>query len=90
MWRELLAATVRLQGAFTIAVFAPPEAPGYWDLARDHYGSHTPMLPYRTTSQVIRAVTEGQAAIGVLPMPEEAEPDPRLILFKSARISAAD
>lgn len=76
MWRELLAATTRQQGTFTIAVFAPPEAPGFWDIARDHYGSHTPMLAYRSTGQVIRAVTEGQAAIGVLPAPEEEEPDP--------------
>ncbi|HKS90133.1 MAG TPA: chorismate mutase [Stellaceae bacterium] len=76
MWRELLAATVRLQGAFTVAVYAPPEAPGVWDMARDHYGSHTPMLAYRSPGQVIHAVTEAQAAIGVLPMPEESEPDP--------------
>jgi chorismate mutase/prephenate dehydratase len=76
MWRELLAATTRLQGAFTIAIYAPPEAQGFWDVARDHYGSHTPMLAFRSTAQVIRAVTEGQAAIGVLPMPQEEEPDP--------------
>jgi chorismate mutase / prephenate dehydratase len=76
MWRELLAATTRLQGAFTIAVYAPPDAPGFWDIARDHYGSHTPMLAFRSTAQVIRAVTEGQAAIGVLPMPQEEETDP--------------
>jgi chorismate mutase/prephenate dehydratase len=76
MWRELLAATVRLQGALTIATYAPPEAQGLWDIARDHYGSHTPMLAYRSTAQVIRAVTEGQAAIGVLPMPQEEDPDP--------------
>ncbi len=76
MWRELLAATVRLQGAFTVAVYAAPEAQGFWDIARDHYGSHTPMLPYRTTSQVISAVTDGQAAVGVLPMPPEDDPDP--------------
>lgn len=76
MWRELLAATTRLQGAFTIAVYAPPEAPGFWDIARDHYGSHTPTLAYGSTSQVIRAVTEGQAAIGILPMPREEDPDP--------------
>src|SRR6478752_930219 len=37
MWRELLAATTRLQGVFAIAVYAPPEAQGFWDLARDHY-----------------------------------------------------
>jgi len=76
MWRELLAATVQLQDSLTVAVYAPPEAPGFWDLARDHYGSHTPMLAYRTTGQVIHAVADGQAAIGVLPMPEEADPDP--------------
>ena len=76
MWRELLAATVRLQGAFTVAVYAPAAAQGFWDIARDHYGSHTPMLPYRTTSQVISAVTDGQAAVGVLPMPQEDDPDP--------------
>ncbi len=76
MWRELLAATVRLQGAFTVAVYAPPQAQGFWDIARDHYGSHTPILAYGSTGQVIRAVTEGQAAIGILPMPEEEEPDP--------------
>src|SRR6476661_3448239 len=64
MWRELLAATVRLQGPFTVAIYSPPEAQGFWDIARDHYGSQTPMLAYSSTAQVIRAVTEGHAAIG--------------------------
>ena len=76
MWRELLAATVRLQSPFAVAVFAPIEAQGFWDLARDHYGSNTPMSAYRSIGQVIRAVTEGQASVGVLPMPQEGEADP--------------
>ena len=76
MWRELLSATVRRQGALTVAVYAPPEAPGYWDLARDHYGSHSPMLACRSAAQVIRSVTDNPAAIGVLPMPQEGDPDP--------------
>ena len=76
MWRELLAATVRLQGAFTVAVYAPAAAQGFWDIARDHYGSHTPMVPYRSTSHVIGAVIEGQAAVGVLPIPAEDDSDP--------------
>src|SRR5438132_14170017 len=76
MWRELLAATVRLQSPFAVAVFAPIDAQGYWDLARDHYGSSTSMSAYRSVGQVIRAVTEGQASIGVLPMPQEGEADP--------------
>jgi chorismate mutase / prephenate dehydratase len=76
MWREMLAATVRLQSPFAVAVFAPVESQGFWDLARDHYGSHTPMSAYRSIGQVIRAVTEGQASVGVLPMPQEGETDP--------------
>src|SRR5207244_11582542 len=31
---------------------------------------------YRSVGQVIRAVTEGQASIGVLPMPQEGEAGP--------------
>ena len=76
MWREMLAATVRLQSPFAVAVFAPIELQGFWDLARDHYGSHTTMSAYRSIGQVIRAVTEGQASVGVLPMPQEGETDP--------------
>jgi chorismate mutase / prephenate dehydratase len=76
MWREMLAATVRLQSSFAVAVYAPADAPGFWDLARDHYGSNTPISAYRSTGQVIRAVTEGQASAGVLPMPQGGEPDP--------------
>src|SRR5258706_11684125 len=41
MWREMLAATVRLQSSFSVAVFAPADRPSFWDLARDHYGSNT-------------------------------------------------
>ena len=76
MWREMLAATVQLQSTFAVAVFAPIESQGFWDLARDHYGSHTPMSAYHSIGQVIRAVTEGRASVGVLPMPQEGETDP--------------
>jgi chorismate mutase / prephenate dehydratase len=86
IWREMLAATVRLETAFAVAVFVPAEALGFWDLARDHYGSHTPMSAYRSVSQVIRAVTEGQASVGIVPMPQEGDPDPwwRHLLSKNA------
>src|SRR5438309_10710065 len=54
MWREMLAATVRLQSPFSVAVFAPPDQPGLWDLARDPYGSNAPMSACGPVSQVIR------------------------------------
>ena len=76
MWREMLAATVRLQSTFSVAVFASADRPGFWDLARDHYGSNTPMLAYDTAAQVIRAVAGGETTAGILPLPEPGESDP--------------
>jgi chorismate mutase / prephenate dehydratase len=76
MWREMLAATVSLEAPFAVAVYAPTGAPGFWDLARDHYGSNTPLSAFGSIGQVIRAVAEGQASAGVLPMPQEGETDP--------------
>ena len=76
MWREMLAATVRLQSPFSVAVFAPADRPGFWDLARDHYGSNTPMSACDTVDQVIHAVSGGTGSVGVLPLPKAGEPDP--------------
>ena len=75
MWREMISALVRLQGPFAVAVYAPEEHPGYWDLARDHYGSQTPITAHGSTAQVVRAVTEGIAAVGVLPIPDQDDSD---------------
>ena len=76
IWREMLSATVQLQSSFAVAVYAPPEAPGLWDLARAHYGGNTTMSPYRSIGQVIRAVSDRDASVGVLPIPQQEEPDP--------------
>ena len=76
IWREMLAATVRIETPFAVAVLTSAEGQGFWDLARDHFGSHTPMSAHRSIGQVIRAVTEAQASVGILPMPQEGDPDP--------------
>ncbi len=76
MWREMLAATVGLQTKLAIAVYAPSAASGYWDLARDHFGSHASMTAFDSVGQVIRAVTDKHASIGILPMPSEDDTDP--------------
>ena len=76
MWREMLAATVSLQSPFSVAVFAPQCSEGLWDLARDHYGSNTPMTAHDAARSAIRAVRERESSVGVLPMPRPDEPDP--------------
>jgi len=76
MWREMLAATVGLQAKLAIAVYTPGTVSGYWDLARDHFGSYASMTAFDSVGQVIRAVTDKQASIGILPMPSEDDTDP--------------
>jgi chorismate mutase / prephenate dehydratase len=76
IWREMLAATVGMQSPFSVAVFASADRQNLWDVAREHYGSNTPMMAYDTASAVIRAVTGRKASVGVLPTPKANEADP--------------
>lgn len=76
IWREMVAATSRLQGPFSVAVHAPGDAVPYWDLARDHYGSCTRMDRHATPNAAIRAVVDGEATVAVLPLPHDGERDP--------------
>jgi len=76
MWRELLSAQVSLQAPFSVAVFAPRGARCYGALAHDHFGAYTPMTVHESASQVLRAVSDGSAMVGVLPIPEGEEEDP--------------
>jgi chorismate mutase len=76
MWREMFSAMVGLQTGFAVAVYVGEAGNGYWDLARDHFGSHSAMTPYNSLGQVIRALTERQASVGIVPMPQEDDRDP--------------
>lgn len=81
IWRELMSALVRVQGPFAVAVYGPEGLPadlagGYWDLARDHFGTHTPMSVHDSAVQVMRAVSEGRATVGLLPLPRDDDTDP--------------
>ena len=69
MWRELLAAQTRLQTPLSVAVHVERNDGLTWDLARDHFGSVTPMQRVDSASQAIRAVSNGAAALAVLPLP---------------------
>jgi chorismate mutase/prephenate dehydratase len=76
LWRELMAAVLRMQGPFSLAVYAPEGAAGYWDLARDHFGSLTPASAHDTAQQVLSALATGGASVGVLPLPDSNDVQP--------------
>ena len=72
IWRELISGLTDLQESVTIAVYAPSENHGFWDLARDYYGSSTKMITLDKHEEVIQAVMEKKTMIGILPYPDQA------------------
>lgn len=76
IWRELLSGQVAVQGAVSVAVFAPDGISAYRDLARDQFGIRATLTDHRSVNPVLQAVSSGDASIGVLPMPLGERPDP--------------
>jgi chorismate mutase-like protein len=76
LWREIMSAILRMQGPFSLAVYAPEGAAGYWDLARDHFGSLTPASAHDSAQQVLSALATGGASVGVLPLPDSNDSQP--------------
>lgn len=74
IWREMIAALYPLQAnAVKVAVHAPNKSAARWDLARDWYGSTTPLQLCTTANAVMRAISAQPAAIGVMAQPEDGE-----------------
>lgn len=76
LWREIIAATIRLQAPFKVAVVAPKGANGCERLAHDHFGALTPLLPFPAPGPVLAAVSDGLALVGVVPLPDDDDGDP--------------
>lgn len=70
IWREVISVFTRLQGPFAAAAFAPENGSDLSLLARDHFGSLTPITGFGSEMGVLRAVSDGKANIGILPLPE--------------------
>ena len=76
IWRELINGAAALQSPFSVAVCAPERSVGYWDMARNHFGSSVPMTLHTSPSVVLRMVDDGLGAIGLLPLPQNGEKEP--------------
>lgn len=73
LWREMFASSSALQGKLSVAVFVPPTTNALARLAREHFGTATQMRNHPSAARTLAAVTAGEAALAVLPMPEEGE-----------------
>jgi chorismate mutase/prephenate dehydratase len=76
LWREILSGTVMMQREFSVAVSAFEKMPDFWDMARDQFGSHMPMIAFHSVGEVLRSLAEGRVAAAVLPLPADGEREP--------------
>jgi chorismate mutase len=70
LWREMMGGFTHMQQPFAAAVCGGGER-----LARDHFGSMTPLNVMASASACVRAVAEGTADVAILPVPAEGEPE---------------
>lgn len=75
IWREIISSLVLMEmPEYAVAVYAAGDDQGYWDLARDQFGSRTTMTAHPSARDAISQVFDGAAAIAVVPCPTEDEP----------------
>src|SRR5215475_12887591 len=74
MWREMMSAFALMQTpTLRVAICRPADEPGYWDLARDHFGCQVPMTALESPAQVLAEVRAHPTTLGVVPAPIEAD-----------------
>jgi chorismate mutase / prephenate dehydratase len=77
IWREIIAGITRMEmPEYAVAVCAGGTDQAIWDLARNQFGSASPMTAFATTREVLTEVAAGRATVGVLPCPREGDSDP--------------
>lgn len=77
IWREIISAMTALEGPYAVAVYADRTGhDGLPALARAQYGAERPISAHETILGVLRAVSDGHATVGVLPLPQGEEADP--------------
>jgi len=69
IWRHVFMAHTAIQGGFTAAVAASGEGAPSLALAREHFGTQTPLRSSATPAQALAAVSSGEASVAVLPAP---------------------
>ena len=69
IWRHIFMAHTAIQGGFTAAVAASNGGAPSLALAREHFGTQTPLRASATPAQALAAVSTGEASVAVLPAP---------------------
>lgn len=74
IWREIIAASLRIQSRFQLHVFSGKNSIEFHDLARSYFGSLAPIKSHSRPSLVVQACADEPNSIGLIPLPEFEEP----------------
>ncbi len=75
LWREMMGGFTHMQQPFSAAVYAGEGGDRVVRLARDHFGSITPLTVMPTASACVGAVAEETVDVAILPLPADGEGD---------------
>lgn len=75
LWREMIGAFTLQEGAMKVALPEIAGEQGFWDIARDHFGSFTPMQGFANPTAALRAVLSLSHELAALPFPREGDSD---------------
>ncbi len=76
IWRQIIAASANTESPLKLSVYAPSEHTPLALFAREYFGAFCPVQRQPTAKRVIGDVVDGKANIGILPLPQNDEPDP--------------
>jgi len=76
IWRELVGAVSLMQSGLKVVVCDPQGDGGYWDMARNYFGSVIPMQKVSNPLVALSTVREDEASFAVMPWPVETEENP--------------
>ena len=76
VWREIISALSLLQGPLSVAVYSGPSQTKIREIARDHFGTLTPLHSFAKVGPLMAAVRDGAATLAVLPLGDEAPSEP--------------
>ena len=70
IWREIIGSTLRTEGPFSMSAYGTDTIHGYIEIARDQFGSFTPLTKSGSTRTIVDAVRTTEATLGILPLPQ--------------------
>jgi len=73
LWLEMMAGGTAIQDDLVVAVCETDPHAGYTQLTREYFGALVRVHPHPGPAQALKEVSDGKAAIAVLPLPTEGE-----------------